>query len=125
MMIRGIRGATTIENNDKQEILEATEKLLREMISENNLEAADVAQILFSVTEDIDAAFPAAAARQIDGWAFVPVISMREIPVPGSLPMCIRVMMTVNTNAGQEEIHHIYQKGAIVLRPDLSTVKGK
>ncbi|WP_010284199.1 chorismate mutase [Bacillus timonensis] len=124
-MIRGIRGATTIETNDRQEILTATEKLLRDMIAENKLEASDVAQILFSVTEDIDAAFPAAAARQIEGWAFVPVMSMREIPVPGSLQMCIRVMMSVNTNAKQEEIQHVYQEGAIVLRPDLSTVKGK
>ncbi|WP_077618600.1 chorismate mutase [Bacillus sinesaloumensis] len=124
-MIRGIRGATTIDKNDKQEILNATEKLLRDMITENKLEATDVAQILFSVTEDIDAAFPAAAARQIDGWAFVPVMSMREIPVPGSLPKCIRVMMTVNSTANQEEIQHVYQGGAIVLRPDLSTIQGK
>ncbi len=123
-MIRGIRGATTIETNNKQEILAATEKLLREMISENKIEANDVAQIVFSVTEDIDAAFPAAAARQIDGWSFVPVMSMREIPVPGSLKMCIRVMMTVNTTAKQEEVQHIYHSGSIVLRPDLSTVKG-
>ncbi|RFB16970.1 chorismate mutase [Bacillus sp. HNG] len=122
-MIRGIRGATTIENNNKQEILDATEKLLRDMISENKIDAEDVAQIVFSVTDDIDAAFPAAAARQIDGWSFVPVMSMREIPVPGSLPMCIRVMMTVNTTAKQEEIQHIYQGGAVVLRPDLTTVK--
>ncbi|MEH7384502.1 chorismate mutase [Bacillus sp. JJ1521] len=122
-MIRGIRGATTIEENNKQEILAATEKLLRAMISENNIKADDVAQIVFSVTEDIDAAFPAAAARRIDGWAFVPVMSMREIPVPGSLQMCIRVMMTVNTTAKQEEIQHIYQGGSIVLRPDLTTVK--
>lgn len=124
-MIRGIRGATTIEENNKQEILTATEQLLRDMITENHIEAADVAQIVFSVTDDIDAAFPAAAARQIDGWTFVPVMSMREIPVPGSLPMCIRILMTVNTTAKQEEINHVYQNGAIVLRPDLSTVQGK
>ncbi|MEH7380788.1 chorismate mutase [Bacillus sp. JJ1533] len=122
-MIRGIRGATTIEHNNKQDILAATEKLLRDMISENKIEADDVAQIVFSVTEDIDAAFPAAAARQIEGWAFVPVMSMREIPVPGSLPMCIRVMMTVNTSAKQEEIQHIYHGGSVVLRPDLTAVK--
>nr|WP_309100740.1 chorismate mutase [Fredinandcohnia onubensis] len=124
-MIRGIRGATTIKENNKQEILAATEQLLRDMITENRIEAADVAQIVFSVTDDIDAAFPAAAARQIDGWTFVPVMSMREIPVPGSLPMCIRILMTVNTNAKQEEINHVYQNGAIVLRPDLSSVQGK
>ena len=124
-MIRGIRGATTIKDNNRQEILTATEQLLRDMITENHIEAADVAQIVFSVTDDIDAAFPAAAARQIDGWTFVPVMSMREIPVPGSLPMCIRILMTVNTTAKQEEINHVYQNGAIVLRPDLSTVQGK
>jgi chorismate mutase len=124
-MIRGIRGATTIKDNNRQEILTATEQLLRDMITENHIEAADVAQVVFSVTDDIDAAFPAAAARQIDGWTFVPVMSMREIPVPGSLPMCIRILMTVNTTAKQEEINHVYQNGAIVLRPDLSTVKGK
>jgi chorismate mutase len=124
-MIRGIRGATTIKENNRQEILTATEQLLRDMITENHIEAADVAQVVFSVTDDIDAAFPAAAARQIDGWTFVPVISMREIPVPGSLPMCIRILMTVNTTAKQEEINHVYQNGAIVLRPDLSTVQGK
>jgi len=124
-MIRGIRGATTIKENNKKEILTATEQLLRDMITENHIEAADVAQIVFSVTDDIDAAFPAAAARQIDGWTFVPVMSMREIPVPGSLPMCIRILMTVNTTAKQEEINHVYQNGAFVLRPDLSTVQGK
>lgn len=124
-MIRGIRGATTIKENNKQEILTATEQLLRDMITENHIEAADVAQIVFSVTDDIDAAFPAAAARQIEGWTFVPVMSMREIPVPGSLSMCIRILMTVNTTAKQEEINHVYQNGAIVLRPDLSTVQGK
>ncbi|MGN7296156.1 chorismate mutase [Ferdinandcohnia sp. SAFN-114] len=124
-MIRGIRGATTIKENNRQEILTATEQLLRDMIIENHIEAADVAQIVFSVTDDIDAAFPAAAARQIDGWTFVPVMSMREIPVPGSLPLCIRILMTVNTTAKQEEINHVYQNGAIVLRPDLSTVQGK
>ncbi|WP_099351691.1 chorismate mutase [Fredinandcohnia onubensis] len=124
-MIRGIRGATTIKENNRQEILTSTEQLLRDMITENHIEAADVAQIVFTVTDDIDAAFPAAAARQIDGWTFVPVMSMREIPVPGSLPMCIRILMTVNTMAKQEEINHVYQNGAIVLRPDLSTVQGK
>ncbi|MFT4413094.1 chorismate mutase [Fredinandcohnia humi] len=119
-MVRGIRGATTILNNNKEEITVATEKLLRAMIQANSINASDVAQILFSVTEDVDASFPAAAARLIEGWAYVPVMCMREIPVPGSLPMCIRVMMTVNTTAKQEEIVHIYHEGAISLRPDLS-----
>ncbi|MFS0863559.1 chorismate mutase [Fredinandcohnia sp. 179-A 10B2 NHS] len=119
-MVRGIRGATTIQHNNKQEITDTTEKLLRAMIEANQINASDVAQILFSVTDDIDASFPAAAARLIEGWSYVPVMCMREIPVPGSLPKCIRVMMTVNTTTKQEDIIHIYHEGAVSLRPDLT-----
>jgi len=118
-MVRGIRGATTVKNNTVDEVLSATEKLLQEMIESNNIEADQVAQALVSVTEDIDAAFPAAALRKIDGWQYVPVMCMTEIPVPNSLQKCIRVMMTVNTTVNQREIQHIYQEEAVVLRPDL------
>jgi chorismate mutase len=122
-MIRGIRGATTVEENDGQMIVQETEILLREMIKANGVKAEDVASVLISVTEDLTAAFPAAALRNIEGWAYVPVMCMREIPVPNSLPYCIRVMMTVNTTRSQEEICHIYLKNAVQLRPDLSLTK--
>ncbi|MCH1624747.1 chorismate mutase [Fredinandcohnia quinoae] len=119
-MVRGVRGATTIEDNTKQEIISATEKLLREMIDANNIKATDVAQILVSTTDDINACFPAAAVRLLEGWTFVPVMCMKEIPVPDSLPLCIRVMMTVNTEVEQSDITHIYLEKAILLRPDLT-----
>ncbi len=122
-MIRGIRGAITVDRNDAEEIVAATETLLREMIRANDVAAADVSFVLISVTDDITAAFPAQALRRLDGWTYVPVMCTREIPVPGSLPRCIRVMMTVATEKQQEEICHVYLKGAVVLRPDLSLTK--
>lgn len=123
MMIRGIRGATTVTNNDASEIVDATEELLREMIRANDVKASDVASVLISVTDDLTAAFPAQALRRIEGWTYVPVMCMREIPVLGSLPRCIRVMMTAETPKAQEEVVHIYLRNAVLLRPDLSLTK--
>lgn len=123
MMIRGIRGATTVTNNDASEIVDATEELLREMIRANDVKASDVASVLISVTDDLTAAFPAQALRRIEGWTYVPVMCMREIPVPGSLQRCIRVMMTAETPKAQEEVVHIYLRNAVQLRPDLSLTR--
>ncbi|BDG36557.1 chorismate mutase [Saccharococcus caldoxylosilyticus] len=122
-MIRGIRGAITVERNEANEIVDATETLLREMIRANDVAASDVSFVLISVTEDITATFPAQALRRLEGWTYVPVMCMREIPVPNSLPRCIRVMMTVHTTKKQEEISHVYLRDAVVLRPDLSLTK--
>ncbi|MBA2875034.1 chorismate mutase [Thermaerobacillus caldiproteolyticus] len=124
-MIRGIRGATTIEKNEANEIIDATEELLREMIRANDVKASDVASVLISATEDVTAAFPAQALRRIEDWTYVPVMCMQEIPVPHSLPRCIRVMMTVHTTKAQEEIAHIYLRNAVQLRPDLSLTRKK
>ncbi|MBS4191032.1 chorismate mutase [Bacillus sp. FJAT-49705] len=121
-MIRGVRGATTVNDDNEIEIVQATEILLRKMIEENEIEAELVASVFISVTEDITAVFPAKAMRLIEGWKYVPVMCMREIPVASSLPKCIRVMIHVNTNIPQKEISHIYLGGAISLRPDLNTV---
>lgn len=118
-MIRGVRGATTVINNDESEILTATETLLKEMISKNTVNPDHVASIFISVTEDITAAFPAKALRKFEGWLFVPVMCMREIPVQDSLKFCIRIMMHINTTKSQEEIQHVYLENAIQLRPDL------
>lgn len=118
-MIRGVRGAITVNKNKESEIVSATETLLRKMIESNEIVANDVASVFISVTEDITDTFPAKALRLIDGWTYVPVMCMREIPVPNSLKKCIRVMMHVNTNVNQEEIHHVYLEEAIQLRPDL------
>lgn len=118
-MIRGIRGAVTVEENSEEAIIAATEELVREMIELNKIQAESVASVFISTTEDINAAFPAKALRSFSVWTYVPVMCMREVPVPNSLKMCVRVMMHVNTEQSQKEISHIYLKGAKVLRPDL------
>ncbi|UII54634.1 chorismate mutase [Cytobacillus spongiae] len=119
-MIRGIRGATTVSEDREVDVVEATEELLRELIRENQLLADQVASIFISVTDDLSSAFPAKAIREIDGWTYVPVMCMREIPVIQSLPKCIRIMVHYNTTIPQNQIHHIYLREAKALRPDLS-----
>jgi chorismate mutase len=119
-LIRGIRGATTVEQNEETEIIAATKQLLVEMIESNNIQPEDVASVFISVTKDLFAAFPAKALREIEGWTYVPVMCMQEIPVPDSLEKCIRIMMHVETAVPQEEIRHIYLNHATVLRPDLA-----
>jgi chorismate mutase len=118
-MLRGVRGATTVSNNEEKEIVLATEKLLKVMIDENDIHPEQVTSVFISVTEDLTATFPAKALRNINGWAYVPVMCMREIPVPGSLPLCIRIMLHLNTDKKQSEIQHIYLNKAVTLRPDL------
>ncbi|CAG9622654.1 chorismate mutase [Sutcliffiella rhizosphaerae] len=118
-MIRGVRGATTVVKNTENEIIGKTEELLRTMIVANQINATDVAQVLISVTADITACFPAKALRKFDGWEYVPVMCTKEIAVPNSLPSCIRVMMTVNTETQQKDVQHIYLHKAVTLRPDL------
>jgi chorismate mutase len=118
-VIRGVRGATTVEKNEGSEIIFKTEELLKEMIRANDIVPESVASIFISVTEDITSGFPAKAVRHFEGWSYVPVMCMREIPVPGALEYCIRVMMHLNTTKSQGEIRHIYLEKAVVLRPDL------
>ncbi len=117
MNCRGIRGATTVEWNDRDEIIAATTELLQLMIQENKIELEDIASASFTLTEDLNAVFPAVAARQI-GWNEVPLICMREIPVPNSLGKCIRVLLLVNTDRSASEIQHIYLQKAMSLRPE-------
>ncbi len=116
MYCRGIRGATTIERNDREEILSATTELLQLIIRQNDLQTEDIASAIFSLTEDLDAEFPAVAARTL-GWTEVPLMCTREIPVPGSLGKCIRVLVHVNTTRSLSEIRHVYIRGAVSLRP--------
>ncbi|TDL34737.1 chorismate mutase [Jeotgalibacillus sp. S-D1] len=119
-MIRGIRGATTVTEDQEDLILSATEALLQELIEANDIAPSDVASVFISVTNDLSSAFPAKAVRKFENWTYVPVMCMQEIPVSGSLPYCIRLMMHVNTSESQERIQHIYQQKAVQLRPDLS-----
>ena len=120
MYCRGIRGATTVERNEREEILAATTELLELLIQHNELNAEDVASAIFTVTEDLDAAFPALAARLM-GWTNVPLLSTREIPVPGSLGKCIRILLHVNTTRSAAEIRHVYLRGAANLRPEFGS----
>lgn len=120
-MIRGVRGATTVDANTEEAIVTATEELLAKLIEVNHIEPDSVASVFISTTEDVNAVFPAKALRNFAGWTFVPVVCMREIPVPGSLKMCVRIMMHVNTSVSQKDIIHAYLKDAVVLRPDLGS----
>ena len=118
MGCRGIRGATTTEADSVAAILAATRELLARMVEANHVAIADIASIIFTVTPDLTAAFPARAAREL-GWKHVPLLDAQEVPVPGSLPRCVRVLMLWNTEQLQEEIQHVYLRDARLLRPDL------
>ncbi len=117
--LRGIRGATTVESNTCDAILEATRELLSAMIEANGVRQDDVASVFFSTTPDLDAEFPAVAARQL-GWSHVALMCAHEMAVPGSLPMCLRILMHANTSKAQPDMQFVYLRGARVLRPDLA-----
>jgi chorismate mutase len=120
-LIRGVRGAITVDQNTEEEIINATEELLVKVIEENQIQPDSVASVFVSTTADINAAFPAKALRKFEGWTYVPVMCMQEMPVPNSLELCVRIMMHVNTTQSQDEIIHVYLKGAKILRPDLGS----
>ncbi|RJX22908.1 MAG: chorismate mutase [Desulforudis sp.] len=117
--VRGIRGATTVSANAHQAIFEATTELLLSIVASNGLASSDVASVFLTMTPDLNAQFPALAAREI-GWKDVPLLCAVEINVPDALPMCIRVLLHVNTDKTQREIRHVYLRGAHNLRPDLA-----
>jgi len=121
MACRGVRGATTVQHNDREEILTATRQLVALIVRRNGIEREDVASAIFTTTADLDAEFPALAARQL-GWLDVPLLCSHELGVPGSLPRCIRVLVHWNTDRAQNEIEHIYIRDAVRLRPDLSNL---
>ena len=122
MWCRGIRGATTVDSNTREDILKATDELLRKMIDANGLEPERVAFALFTTTADLDAEFPAAAARQL-GWSRVALMCAKEMDVPGSLRRCLRVLILYNTEKGADEIVHVYIRGATELKPDVANLK--
>ena len=115
MKCRGIRGATTVEANTKVSIYSSTKELLREMVKANEVKQEDMACIIFTATDDLNAAFPAKAAREI-GYSNIPLLCSREINVPNSLQSCLRIMILFNTNKKPDDIKHIYLKGAADLR---------
>jgi chorismate mutase len=120
MPTRGIRGATVANTNQAEDILSATRDLLRAILTANpTLRADDIASVLFTVTDDLTAAYPAKAARQL-GWTETPLMCAREIPVPENIDRCIRVLIHWNTNLPQSKICHVYQGVTAQLRPDLN-----
>lgn len=116
---RGVRGATTIQHDTRDEILTATRQLLALMIRRNGIDPTDVGSAIFTVTKDVTAEFPALAARQL-GWIDVPLLCGYEVSVPDSLPRCIRILIHWNTVKTQREIQHTYIRQAASLRPDLT-----
>ena len=117
-MIRGVRGAITADGNSADEILSATRQLLRAMITNNRIDEADVASVLFTATPDITAAYPAKAARDL-GWTRTALMGFQEAYVSDGMRRCIRVLIHWNTDKTQDEIRHVFLRGAVHLRPDL------
>ncbi|WP_224653654.1 chorismate mutase, partial [Escherichia coli] len=119
MTVRGVRGATTVVSDQTDIVLDATRNLVMEMAKENAVAPEEIVSVIISTTRDIESAFPAKAVRTIDGWKYVPVMCTHEMDVPGSLSLCIRILMHVNSETNQKDIKHIYQNEAVKLRPDL------
>ena len=119
MYSRGIRGAITLSDNTKEEIKSATVELLNKMITENEVDIKDIAFAIFTLTDDLNADFPAKYARLECGFSDVPMMCYHELNVPNSLKMCLRVLLNINTEKKQNEIRHIYLKKASILRQDL------
>ena len=119
MMSRGVRGATTVTENTPEAILEATRELLQALIEANGIEEEYVASVIFTLTPDLNAAYPARAARDL-GWTQTALMGCQEVDVPGGMPMCIRILIHWNTEKRIDQLNHIFLRGAAALRPDLS-----
>ncbi len=122
MWCRGIRGATTVDSNTKEDILNSGKELLQKMIDANGLVPENVACAIFTTTQDLNAEFPAAAARQL-GWSHTALMCAQEMNVPDSLQRCLRILILYNTEKSAEEIVHVYIKGATTLRGAVSQKK--
>lgn len=115
MKTRGVRGAITVKANTREEIVSATKELLGELVKANQLAVEDIAAIIFTVTQDLNADFPAVAAREL-GWNDTALMCAREIDVPGSLPKCIRVLVLANLDVAQAAVKNVYLREAVNLR---------
>jgi chorismate mutase len=124
--VRGIRGATTVALNDAGSIVEATEELLRELICRNDLDVEEIAFAYFTTTTDLDAEFPALAARRL-GWVEVPMLCGHDMavrqPNPRGVAMCVRVVLLYNTDRCQKEMRHAYLRGARAIKQDLDAMR--
>jgi chorismate mutase len=120
MKVRGIRGATTVNENSADAIFAATRSLMTALVAANQIEVDDVASVILTMTPDLNADFPAKAVRSLEGWQWVPLMCATEIAVPDAMPRCIRVLVHVNTDKSQDEIQHVYLGEAVKLRPDVA-----
>ena len=120
MRLRGVRGATTVDANTREAILEATTELLSALIEANGIHSDDIASAFFTTTPDLNAEFPALAARESFGWSQVALMCGHEMNVPGSMPMCLRILLHVNTDRSANEIKFVYLRGARALRADVT-----
>ena len=120
MTTRGIRGAITVDSNTSEDIEIATIELLKGLLTQNNIETENISHVIFTLTKDLNAAFPAKFARKNFDWDFVPMMCFNELDIENSLKMCLRVLVVVNSDRKQNEIKHVYLKGAKALRPDLN-----
>jgi chorismate mutase len=118
LKFRGVRGATTVHENNAEEILRATRELLAAVVEANGIEEDDVASVIFTTTPDLNAVYPAKAGRDF-GWHRTALMGCQEIDVPDGIPRCIRILIHWNTEKTLDEIQHVYMKGALALRPDL------
>ena len=119
MTCRGIRGATSVEDNSDRAIIAATRTLLEEMVSTNGIATEDVVSVIFTATSDLNTAYPAHAARDM-GWTDTPLLCAQEINVKDSLPRCVRVLILWNTDRSIDQLKHVYLGSAAELRPDLA-----
>ncbi|MEX0683822.1 MAG: chorismate mutase [Dehalococcoidia bacterium] len=120
MLVRGVRGATTVEANTVEAILEASRELLSAMVGANHIDPDSVASAIFTTTPDLNAEFPAVAARDM-GWGHVALLCGHEMSVPKGLKMCLRVLLHVNTDVDASQVRHVYLRGAAELRPDIGS----
>jgi chorismate mutase len=118
MKFRGVRGAITADSNTPEAVLSATRQLLEAMIKANEIEEDDVASVIFTATPDLNAAYPAKAARDL-GWRRTALLGCQEMDVPNGIPYCVRILIHWNTPKSLDEIVHVYMRDALILRPDL------
>ncbi|QSO49880.1 chorismate mutase [Alicyclobacillus mengziensis] len=119
MKVRGIRGAITVLVNTPVAIFEATQELMKEIVRQNDIDIDNVASVFLTMTQDLNADFPAKAVRSLPGWQWVPLMCAPELNVPNAMKRCIRVLIHVNTTHSQEDLNHIYLGEAVALRPDV------
>jgi chorismate mutase len=118
LMVRGLRGATTVDEDTVEQVTQRSQELILRLMERNDLTEDDIVSVLFTATADVTSVFPATAIREI-GFGAVPLLCAAEIAVPGAMPLCVRVLLHVHTTRTRDEIHHVYLHGAQGLRDDL------